>query len=462
VETIDTDYLIVGSGSVGMAFCDVLFTETESAIVIVDRHHAPGGHWNDAYPFVRLHQPSAYYGVCSRALGSNAVETHGLNAGMLERASAAELLSYYDSLMQSYVASGRLRYFPMSNYQGAGLFKGSLSNRSHFVKVKNKTIDTTYLNTAVPSTHPPKYQVGMGVRCVTPNELVCSPLDASDYTVVGAGKTGADTCLWLLESGVDSERIRWIMPRDSWFQNRMNVQSGEGFFANSFASFAVQVEAVAKARSLSELFATLDDTQQLLRLNSKVAPLMYHGATMSLAELEALRSIRNVVRMGRVNSIQTNEIILERGTVASVIDTVYIDCSASGVQRRPMIPVFSGSLITPQFVKGLQPVFSGAMIAHIEASNKSEAEKNKLCEPIRIPDAPVDWLLLLLEGLRNQARWSKDEELRNWMANTRLDPFSGMAKRVNETESEKLELLRRYANHVGPALENAKRLLAYA
>ncbi len=26
----------------------------------------PGGHWTRAYPFVRLHQPSAYYGVNSR------------------------------------------------------------------------------------------------------------------------------------------------------------------------------------------------------------------------------------------------------------------------------------------------------------------------------------------------------------------------------------------------------------
>jgi hypothetical protein len=33
--------------------------------VIVDRRHGPGGHWNDTYPFIRLHQPSAYYGVNS-------------------------------------------------------------------------------------------------------------------------------------------------------------------------------------------------------------------------------------------------------------------------------------------------------------------------------------------------------------------------------------------------------------
>ena len=46
-----------------MAFADSVITETEATLVIVDRRDRPGGHWNDAYPFVRLHQPASYYGV---------------------------------------------------------------------------------------------------------------------------------------------------------------------------------------------------------------------------------------------------------------------------------------------------------------------------------------------------------------------------------------------------------------
>src|SRR3954453_14674731 len=52
----------------GMAFTDTLVSETDAQVVIVDRQHRPGGHWNRAYPFVRLHQPSAFYGVGSREL----------------------------------------------------------------------------------------------------------------------------------------------------------------------------------------------------------------------------------------------------------------------------------------------------------------------------------------------------------------------------------------------------------
>ena len=102
--TLTTDYLIVGSGAVGMAFADTLFHETNCRMVIVDRHHGPGGHWNDAYPFVRLHQPSAYYGVNSKPLGTLSKDQTGLNVGMYERATSSELVAYYEQLMQQFVA----------------------------------------------------------------------------------------------------------------------------------------------------------------------------------------------------------------------------------------------------------------------------------------------------------------------------------------------------------------------
>ncbi|MBX9608337.1 MAG: NAD(P)-binding protein [Gammaproteobacteria bacterium] len=72
MHTIDTDYLVVGAGAAGMAFTDALLSHCDADVVMVDRRHAPGGHWHDAYPFVRLHQPSATYGVDSRPLGNDA------------------------------------------------------------------------------------------------------------------------------------------------------------------------------------------------------------------------------------------------------------------------------------------------------------------------------------------------------------------------------------------------------
>ena len=67
---ITTDYLIVGAGVMGMGFLDEIIRNSRKLeAVIVDIRDKPGGHWNDAYPFVRLHQPALTYGVNSRTLG---------------------------------------------------------------------------------------------------------------------------------------------------------------------------------------------------------------------------------------------------------------------------------------------------------------------------------------------------------------------------------------------------------
>jgi hypothetical protein len=83
---MDADYLVVGAGLAGMGFVDTLVDGSDASVVLVDRRQQPGGHWNDAYPFVRLHLPSATYGVNSRELGANRIDGQGPNAGFYERA----------------------------------------------------------------------------------------------------------------------------------------------------------------------------------------------------------------------------------------------------------------------------------------------------------------------------------------------------------------------------------------
>jgi hypothetical protein len=119
MTTIEADYLIVGAGAMGMAFADTIVTETSACVVIVDRYHQPGGHWTTAYPFVRLHQPSAFYGVNSRKLGSDAVDRVGSNEGLYELATSGEVTAYFDQVMQQQLLpTGRVSYFPMTEYLG--------------------------------------------------------------------------------------------------------------------------------------------------------------------------------------------------------------------------------------------------------------------------------------------------------------------------------------------------------
>jgi NAD(P)-binding Rossmann-like domain len=464
--SLDTDYLIIGSGAVGMAFADTLFHETDARMVIVDRHHGPGGHWNDAYPFVRLHQPSAYYGVNSKKLGTDSKDGSGINVGMYERASAAELVSYYEQVMRPMLASGRVRYFPMCDYTGDGRFKSLTSGHVQQVHVGKKIVDSTYLQTMVPSTTPPKYAIAEGVRCIPLNGLPRVSQPPSGYVVVGSGKTGIDACLWLLENGVDADAIAWIMPRDAWYLNRAKVQPGEEFFVQSYGGFAEQVEAIASAESMPDLFARLSASGQLLRIDETVTPTMFHSAIMSESEMLLLRQIKKIVRLGRVQQIEAHQIVLDRGTFPSDPDRLYVDCSASAIARRPIVPVFNGNTITPQFVRTVQPTFSAALIAHVEANypddGDGEALKNTLCRVIPLPDQPEDWLRMMAVNMGNQQRWSKDKALMGWIMQSRLDGFSALARSVKPTDNEKLSLLQRYGKSAGPALANMPILLRAA
>ena len=150
-SVIEVDYLIVGAGAAGMAFADSLVTETKSTIAILDRQHRPGGHWTNAYPFVRLHQPSAFYGVNSRPLGTGAKDEFGLNKGFYELASGSEVVSYFDLVMrQQFLPSGRVQYFPMSELTDDGVITSLVSGGQRAVKAR-KIVDATYSCTAIPA-----------------------------------------------------------------------------------------------------------------------------------------------------------------------------------------------------------------------------------------------------------------------------------------------------------------------
>lgn len=463
-QNLQADYLVVGSGAVAMAFVDVIVSESQATVVMVDRHHAPGGHWNDAYPFVRLHQPSAYYGVNSRELGEGGKEENGLNVGDLERATGPEMVAYYQKVMQSFIASGRVRYFPMCDYIGDFVknhtFRSLTTSAECQVEVNKKVVDTTYLRTEVPSTHPPKYSIAAGVSCIPVNALPLVKQAPTGYCVVGSGKTGIDACLWLLEHGVSAGAICWIVPRDAWYQNRANVQPGLEFFPQSFGSVTKQFEAVGQASSMQDLLRRLSETDVLLRLDDNVEPRMYHGATMSHPELALLRTITHVVRLGRVRSISSECIELEQGTVPSDPGWLYVDCSARAVaDKLPILPVFDEAKITPQFVRSVQPAFSAALTAHVELLSDDDHEKNAICTVVPIPDVPADWLKMFVANVGNQQRWRQVEGLTEWISACRLDWFSSLASQVDPTDQEKVALLQRFGLAIGPALTNIPHLL---
>jgi hypothetical protein len=420
MHNIDADYLVVGAGAMGMAFIDALVSETETRVVLVDRNHQPGGHWTTAYPFVRLHQPSAFYGVNSLRLGSDTIDQVGWNEGLYELATAGEVCAYYDHVMrQQFLPTGRVSYFPMSEYLGEGRF-ATLAGTEYTVDVARRVVDATYMRVVVPSMRPPPYRVAPGIDCVPPNDL---PRHAGHqrYVIVGAGKTGIDTCLWLLGQGIAPDRLTWIMPRDSWLLDRATIQPGPLFADLIKASFTARVRAIADAASVEDLFRRLEDVGALLRIDPAIRPTMYRCATVTQAELEQLRGITDVVRMGHLLRVDADKMVLEGGAVPMDGCALYIDCTADGAEKRPATPIFGTGGITLQSVRGCQQVFSAALIAHVEAAYPDDATKNQLCAPLPHPDTDLDWLRVTLADYGNQLRWLDDPDLTAWLSAARLD-----------------------------------------
>ncbi len=461
---METDYLIVGAGAVGLAFADTLLAETNAHITIVDRHGKPGGHWNDAYSFVSLHQPSAFYGVNSLPLGGDRIDETGVNRGLYELASGPEVSGYFEKVMnQRLLASGRVQYFPMSNYQGDGRFVSLLSGKETQVHIRKKTVDATYFGTTVPSTHKPQFVVEPGADFVPLNELPHlwkrSQGMPKHFVIVGAGKTGMDAACWLLASGADPESISWIMPRDSWLLNRLKTQPGIDFFEETIAGQADMMEAYAMATDVDDLFDRLEACGVMLRIDPNVRPTIHRYATVSTGEVAQLARIKHVIRKGRVTSISPTSVVLEGGQEAFGEGTLFIDCSATAVEDRPAVPVFQGDLIVPQMIRLPQPAFSAALTAYVEANYEDDTTKNGLCGSIPLPRTLDLYPRAVLGNMMNQLAWSQDPKLREWIRESRLDGFGKVIAAVDPTDMEKVAILKKFRSFSMPAAANLTKLI---
>lgn len=435
MAAIDVDYLVVGAGAMGLAFTDTLVNESDAAVLVVDRNERPGGHWTTAYPFVRLHQPSAYYGVNSLRLGGDRIDETGVNAGFYELASGAEVCEYFDAVMHRHLLpTGQVRYLSGSEYLGDGRVRTADGDT---VRVASRRVVTSHTEIVVPSMRPPAYEVADGVDVVAPNEVPGSAL-RDRYVVVGAGKTAMDSCLWLLRDGVAPERVTWVKPRESWVLDRATIQPGRQFASAVMRDFANQLSAVRDAESLPDLFDRLEASGCLQRVDTSVEPTMYRCAILSQAELAELRRITDVVRMGRVRSVEPGRVTLDGGSRDLERSALYIDCSADGLGSEPPTAIFDGDRIALQTVRTCQPAFSAAVIAHVEAAYPDDDTRNAYCEPVPYPHEPVDWLRMMLPFNRNQLRWFSDPDMLAWVDGARLNALHHVTANVSVRARERI------------------------
>ena len=450
----NTDYLVVGAGASGLAFTDALVAEANVDVTVVDRQAAPGGHWLNAYPFVRLHTPSAYYGVNSLSLGEDRIDQVGENAGFYERATGSEVREHFAQAAARLTQTGRVHFLLRHEYLGRGSTGQQVRDLStgelHDVTVLRKVVDARYLEASIPATHALPFEVAASARVIPINDLPVAADAASSYAVLGSGKTAADACIWLLDNGVEPDRIRWIRPRDAWFYDRSYFQPLEQVGA-IMDGISRDAEAGAQAANVEEVFERLEASGRLVRIDPSWPATMYRGTMLSARELEALRRIEDVVRLGRVRRIEVDRIVLERGEIRTGPEVLHVDCTALGLNNAPATAIFQPGRIVLQQVRYLSPTFNAALIGFVEAHRDDDAAKNRLCPTHAYPSSPQDWPRMMCRTWSAETRWRSEPDLSSWIAKSRLNLMRGLPDHAAEPSVQ--TAVKRYLTHVGPAIE---------
>jgi len=448
-RTVDVDYLVVGAGAMGMAFTDALIDHADVRVAMVDRRHGVSGHWLEAYPFVRLHQASAFYGVASTLLGGGQLQQRGPEEGLQERATQAEICAYYARTLDRMLETGRVEFFANSEYVGDRTVVSRISGDRFEVPERCRVVDGQYLAPSIPAEKPPPFGVAADARVLPVNGLARLEEAPSRYVVVGAGKTATDACIWLLSRGVDPDSICWVRARDPWMMNRAVVQPDPAIFLGMAAD---TMQAAELSTSVEDLFLRLEDAGIMLRIDRTVMPTMAKAPTLATWELEQLRTLHNVVRRGHIETVDRGKLTFADGSVTVADDAVVVHCAADGLKYPPLVPVWQPGTITLQAIRAGFPCFGAALVGYVEATRHDDGEKNRLCPPTPYGNSMADWARMNVLGTRASMSFSAEPDIKEWSSRVALNPARIPPGHPGSAALD--DALERLAAHTRPGVDN--------
>ena len=315
------------------------------------------------------------------------------------------------------------------------------------VDVRRRVVDATYLSPTIPATTPPPFAVADGVPVAAINELARLTVAPSSYVIVGSGKTATDGIVWLLANGVAPDRITWVRPRDPWMLNRAVVQPdpvvGLGLVADT-------MEAAASAESLDDLVLRLEAAGVMLRIDTGILPAMAKTPTLATWELDLLRTIEHVVRLGHIRQVARREMVLDRGSVALAPDALVVHCAASGLQYPPLVPLWGPDKIRIQMIRAGFPCFCAALAGYVEATRDDDRERNRLCLPNTLPDSPASWARMLVRGTLAARTYGAEPDIAAWANGCALNPVRIEAAQRDDPAVQAVAA--RLADHAEPGL----------
>ena len=371
------------------------------------------------YPFVRLHQSSAFYGVASTLLGGGQLQQRGPEKGLQERASQPEICAYYARVLDRLVDTGRVEFFPNSEYAGDRSFTSRVSGERFEVGPGCRVVDARYLAPSIPAEKAAPFGVADDVRLIPVNELAQLDEAPSQYVVVGAGKTATDACIWLLARGVAPDSICWVRAREPWMYNRALIQPDPAIFLGASADI---VEAAVGAETLDEVMLRLEERDVVLRIDRTVTPTMAKTPTLATWELDQLRTLENVVRLGHLQTVDRGRLTFGDGSVAIHKDALVVHCAADGLKYPGRVPVWRPDVITLQAIRAGFPSFGAAVTGYIEATRDDDDEKNRICSPSVYGNSLQEWAQMIVFGSRNAAAYTAEPDIKEWATGVALNP----------------------------------------
>ena len=98
-----------------------------------------------------------------------------------------------------------------------------------------------------------------------------------------------------------------------------------------------------------------------MRLDENILPTKWRGATVSEDEMQKLRRVKNVIRRGRISSIEETNIVFESGEEMNLPEgTLIVDCARNSTKWPQNKKVFDGDTINLQYLM-LPPLGLGFM-----------------------------------------------------------------------------------------------------
>jgi hypothetical protein len=170
----------------------------------------------------------------------------------------------------------------------------------------------------------------------------------------------------------------------------------------------------------------------MLRIDRDVLPTMAKAPTLGAWELELLRTIERVVRLGHVQHVTHREIVLDGGSVPLEPGALVVHCAASGLQYPPLVPLWEPDTIRLQTIRVGFPCFCAALAGYVEATRDDDRERNRLCPPNTLPDSPASWARMQVRGTVAARAYGAEPDIAAWANDCALNPARIEAAQRND------------------------------